>query len=65
VSTADYAYAVDPLTSREVAAWLGVHPNTVKRIPPTDLPYFRVGARGDRRYRVDDVCAYIERRTTR
>lgn len=61
--TTDYAFATDPLTAREVAAWLGIHPNTVKRIPPADLPYFRATARGDRRYHVDDVRAYIERRT--
>jgi hypothetical protein len=65
VSAIDYAFATDPLTVREVAAWLGIHPNTVKRIPPADLPYFTVGSRGDRRYRVEDVRSYIERRTIR
>jgi hypothetical protein len=50
------------LTSSEAAARIGVHPNTVKRIPPDELPYYRVGARGDRRYRYTDVIAYIERR---
>jgi hypothetical protein len=50
---------------REVAAWLGIHPNTVKRIPSADLPFFTISTRGDRRYHVDDVRAYIERRTTR
>jgi hypothetical protein len=65
VSAIDYAFATDPLTVREVAAWLGIHPNTVKRIQPADLPYFTVGSRGDRRYRVEDVRSYIERRTIR
>jgi hypothetical protein len=65
VSAIDYAFATDPLTVREVAAWLGIHPNTVKRIPSADLPFFTISTRGDRRYHVDDVRAYIERRTTR
>lgn len=47
----------------EVAHFLGVHVNTVKRLPPEDLPFFRVTSRGDRRYRFEDVRAYIERRT--
>jgi hypothetical protein len=45
-----------------VARLLGVHPHTVKRIPAWELPYFRLGARGDRRYRVADVELYIARR---
>jgi hypothetical protein len=65
VSTHDFAYAVDPLSVSEVARWLGLHPHSVKRIPPIDLPFFRVGTRGDRRYRMDDVRAYIERRAER
>jgi hypothetical protein len=51
-----------PLRVTEVALSLNVHVNTVKRIPPRDLPFFRVGGRGDRRYSVRDVLAYIERR---
>jgi hypothetical protein len=51
-----------PLTANEVSLWLGTHVNTVKRIPPDQLPYFRVGGRGDRRYFQSDVIAYIERR---
>lgn len=54
------------LTCREAAAWIGgVHENTLKRIPPSELPYTRVGSRGDRRYRVADVEAYIARRTVK
>ena len=37
--------------------------NTVKRIPPQNLPYIRVVRRGDRRYKVEDVNKYIEERT--
>jgi hypothetical protein len=56
-----------PVTLRpqEVARWLGLHVNTVKHIPPAQLPYYRVGSRGDRRYLLDDVRAYREARTVR
>lgn len=50
------------LTVDEVAVLLGVHNNTVKRMPPADLPYFRVGSRGDRRYVRWDVEDYVARR---
>jgi hypothetical protein len=53
------------LATAEVARWLDVHPNTVKRIPPDQLPYFRVSTRGDRRYRESDVLAYMEGRYVR
>lgn len=56
-------FHVGPLNVPEVANWLGVHVNTVKRIPPEEMPYFRVGSRGDRRYQIEDVKAYIIRRT--
>ena len=49
------------LNVAEVARHLGCHPNTVKRIPPRELPFFRIGSRGDRRYELDDICSYIER----
>ena len=51
-----------PLHAHEAAEALSVHVNTLKRIPPSDLPYFRLGSRGDRRYRRQDVTAYIARR---
>jgi hypothetical protein len=51
-----------PLRVGEVALTLNVHINTVKRIPPSDLPFFRVASRGDRRYRIEDVMEYIRRR---
>lgn len=56
---------VRPLTPGEVAEFLGMHVNSVKRIPPKDLPYFRVGTRGDRRYETDAVIAYKLSRYTR
>jgi hypothetical protein len=52
-----------PITARHAAVLLGVHINTLKRIPPDQLPYFRVGTRGDRRYHMRDVKAYMNRRT--
>jgi len=52
---------IGPLTAAEASRHLGVHVNTLKRIPPTELPYFRIGSRGDRRYLHPDVQAYISR----
>ena len=52
----------EPLTVTEVAARLRVHPHTVKRIPPAELPYFCVGHRGDRRYLVEDLRAFVSAR---
>lgn len=46
----------------EVARRLGIHVNTAKRLDPTELPYFRIGTRGDRRYRLGDLRAYIAAR---
>jgi len=53
---------IEALTVNEVGLWLGVCVNTVKRIPPADLPFFRIGSRGDRRYLQSDVIAYIAKR---
>jgi hypothetical protein len=50
------------LSPNEVAVALGLHVNTVKRIPPEELPYFRVTSRGDRKYRIEDIEGYIEGR---
>lgn len=52
----------DYIRVSEAARRLGCHPNTVKAIPPIDLPYYRLGHRGDRRYHVDDVSRYIDER---
>lgn len=51
------------LSVKDVANRLGVNVNTVKRIHPKDLPYFRVTNRGDRRYYEADVDKYISIRT--
>ena len=45
----------------DVIKLLHCHRNTVKRIPRDELPYWRLGKRGDRRYTLEDVRAYIER----
>jgi hypothetical protein len=42
-----------------------VHSNTIRRIPPSTLPYLVVGERGDRRYRRSDIEAMIEQRMVR
>ena len=47
------------LTAREVAKIIGVHVNTLKRIPPTRLPYYRIFSRGDRRYKPSDVATFL------
>jgi excisionase family DNA binding protein len=51
-----------PLRAREVGELLGLHRDTVKAIPETELPFVRVNARGDRRYSRSDVETYIARR---
>jgi hypothetical protein len=55
----------DWLSALAVARYFGLHVNTIKRLPPADLPYLRIGQRGDRLYRRSDVETYIERRTVR
>jgi hypothetical protein len=53
------------LSVNEVALMLDLHNNTVKHLPPSELPYWRAGARGDRKYSRADVLAYIEKRMVR
>ena len=49
------------VTTAEVAAMLHLHANTVKRLGDRgDLAYFRVCARGDRRYRMEDVETMLQ-----
>ena len=50
------------LTASEVADLLHLHVNTVKRLGDRgELPYYRVCKRGDRRFRYDDVLAFLQR----
>lgn len=53
------------LEVREAAAMLGMSIKAVKKLPAPELPFFRVGSRGDRRYMRADVERYIERRMVR
>ena len=52
------------LTALEIARLLRVHINTIKRIPPSDLPFVRVTPRGDRRYDRRDLEAFLASRRT-
>lgn len=50
------------LTASEVAEMLHLHVNTVKRLGDRgELPFYRVCRRGDRRFRLDDVLAFLSR----
>jgi excisionase family DNA binding protein len=50
------------LTASEVAQLLHLHVNTVKRLGDRgELPFYRVCRRGDRRYRLEDVLAFLAR----
>lgn len=50
------------LKPKEVAVLLGVHINTVKRMGDRgDLTYYRIGARGDRRYKRADIQEFLSR----
>jgi hypothetical protein len=54
------------MSAPAVAEFLDLHVNTVKRIPPQELPYWRAGVgHGNRKYARADVLAYIERRMVR
>jgi len=44
---------------------LSLNVNTVKRIPPTELPFYRIGTRGDRRYRPEDIEQYLREKRAR
>lgn len=55
--------AAAPLLSvAELARLLGLSTSATKRIAPAELPYSRVGSRGDRRYQATDVDAYLAKR---
>ena len=50
------------LTASEVAAMLPLHVNTVKRLGDRgELPFYRVCKRGDRRFRIEDVMAFLDK----
>jgi excisionase family DNA binding protein len=50
------------LTASEVADLLHLHVNTVKRLGDRgELPFYRVCKRGDRRFRYEDVLAFLQR----
>jgi len=50
------------LTASEVAVLLPLHVNPVKRLGDRgELPFYRVCKRGDRRFRYDDVLAFLQR----
>jgi len=51
---------VDFMRATEVAEYLGLHVNTVKRL--TDLPYYAINDRGDRRYERAEVQDWLQRR---
>jgi len=52
---------IDPmLTTSEVARLLNVHINTVRRWSNQGtLKTYRIGARGDRRFRRDDIVSFL------
>ncbi len=48
------------LTGREVATFLNIHLNTVRRWANSgELTCIRIGKRGDRRFRMRDVEAFL------
>lgn len=53
------------ISSRDVGEMLGCDYKTVRKIKPSELPYWRANDRGDRKYDREDVLAYIERRMVR
>lgn len=55
-------WRLSPLSVTDVASILGVVAKTVKAIPSAELPFFRVGSRGDRRYAMRDVERYLAAR---
>ena len=50
------------MTASEVAQMLHLHVNTVKRLGDRgELPFYRVCKRGDRRFRREDVIAFLSK----
>ncbi len=56
--------AMDWLGLTEAARWVGVSPNTLRRWcdEGTAPPHQRVGARGDRRFRVNELERFVQAR---
>ncbi len=53
------------LTISEVAQLLNVHINTVRRWSNQGtLKSYRIGSRGDRRYRQEDIASFLEEGST-
>lgn len=51
------------LTVREVASYLSIHANTVRRWSDLGiLEAYRIGPRRDRRFRREDILAFLPRR---
>ena len=48
------------MRAAEVAKYLGVHVNTIKKLD--DLPFYVVNARGDRRYRKSELEKWLQAR---
>ncbi len=61
-----YEQISNMLTTGEVARLLDVHPSTVRRWSNRKiLKAYRIGPRGDRRYRRDDVAIFLLERTVK
>jgi IS30 family transposase len=53
---------ITPLSSTMIAAFLGVHPNTIRRWSDNGvLPCFRLGPRKDRRFEVQRIMEMIRK----
>jgi hypothetical protein len=48
------------MTSAQAAKHIGIHVNSLRTLPPSDLPFYLMGR--VRRYKMDDVEAYIASR---
>jgi DNA (cytosine-5)-methyltransferase 1 len=52
-------------TLQEASTLLNVHPETLRRLDSSgELPALRLGSRGDRRYRQQDIIRLVKQRTT-